>query len=97
VAVLEASACGLPVVVSDAGGLPEVVLNGETGFVVKREDPAATAYALLQLVTDDALRQRMGRAGRDHVVRKYEWSDSVDRMEEVYAKVLKKAAVGKVS
>lgn len=95
VAVLEASACGLPVVVSDAGGLPEVVQDGTTGFVVRREDPSATADALLRLVTDEALRRRMGRAGREHVVQNYEWSDSVRLMEDVYARVLKKTHTSK--
>jgi glycosyltransferase involved in cell wall biosynthesis len=91
VAVLEASACGLPVVVSDAGGLPEVVQDGITGFVVEREDPAAAADTLQKLLTNADLRQRMGRAGRQHVIKNYEWSASVDHMEEVYAKVLGKS------
>ena len=80
VAVLEASACEVPVVVSDAGGLPEVVVHGETGLVVPRNDPAALAEALRRLIEQPALRQRLGRAGRERVLQHYEWQHSVDRM-----------------
>ncbi len=88
VAVIEASACGLPVVVSDAGGLPEVVVDGITGHVVRREDPQAAAAAIAGLLADAGRRARMGRAGRDHVVRHYRWADCVERM----AAVLRRAA-----
>ena len=64
VAVLEAAACGLPVVVSDVGGLPEVVEHGITGFVVRREDPGSVADALIRLVSSGELRRRMGDAAR---------------------------------
>jgi glycosyltransferase involved in cell wall biosynthesis len=80
VAVLEASACALPVVVSDAGGLPEVVVHNETGLVVPREDPASLAQALERLVADADLRRAFGAAGRKRVRQHYEWSHSVDRM-----------------
>jgi glycosyltransferase involved in cell wall biosynthesis len=80
VAVLEASACALPVVVSDAGGLPEVVVHNETGLVVPREDPASLAQALERLVADADLRRAFGAAGRKRVRQHYEWTRSVDRM-----------------
>ena len=85
VAVIEAGACGLPVVVSDAGGLPEVVVAGETGLVVPRDDVPALQAALKRLVLDAALRDRLGAAGRAHVEREYDWSGCVDRMERCYA------------
>lgn len=83
VAVIEASACGLPVVVSDAGGLPEVVRNGETGFVVPSGDPETAASKFHTLLTDPALRVKLGASGREFVLGNYEWSDCVDRMLEV--------------
>ena len=70
------------------GGLPEVVREGETGLVVPREDPAALAQALRQLTVDAGLRERLGRQGREHVLRHYEWGDSVRRMVEVYRRLL---------
>ena len=91
VAVIEASACALPVVVSDAGGLPEVVRDGETGLIVPRDDVAALQAALTTLVLDAALRQRLGAQGRVHVQREYEWGHCVDLMESAYARTTSKA------
>ncbi len=88
VAVLEASACGKPVVVSSVGGLPEVVEDGVTGLVVPPRDPQRTAEAIERLVTDAALRARMGPAGRERVARRYDWERCVDRMLELYGSLL---------
>jgi L-malate glycosyltransferase len=92
VAVIEAGACGLPVAVSDAGGLPEVVVDGETGLVVPRDDVPALQAALKRLVLDAALRDRLGAAGRLHVEREYEWGRCVDLMERCYADTIAAAA-----
>jgi L-malate glycosyltransferase len=88
VAVLEASACGLPVIVTDVGGLPEVVMDNETGFIVKAKDPQALAEKLYQLVLNPDLRKTMGKNGKQFVSDYYSWEKSVDRMEEVYRKVV---------
>ncbi len=64
-ALIEAMACGLPVVGTDAGGIPELIENGRNGFVVPREDPAALAEAILRLAGDDPLRNRMGSASME--------------------------------
>ena len=84
VAVIEASACELPVVVTRVGGLPEVVVDSETGFIVERDDPQALAIALRCLVLNPYLRGQLGRRGRAHVARTYEWRECVDRMTETY-------------
>ena len=89
VAVIEASSCELPVVVSDAGGLPEVVRDGITGIVVPRDDSEALARALKRLVMDAALRLNMGRAGRALVQREYEWERCIDKMLDCYASVIR--------
>lgn len=81
VAVIEASACALPVVVSDVGGLPEVVREGETGLVVPRDDVPALQAALKRLALDSQLRERLGQGGRAHVEREYEWGHCVNLME----------------
>lgn len=89
VAILEASACGVPVVVSDVDGPSEVVRNNETGIIVPIENIAASAAALEKLVMNSALRSRLGAAGRTHVVDNYDWEKSVDIMENVYKSVVR--------
>ena len=64
---IEASAFGLPVIAGDGGGAPEAVQDGVTGYVVDGRDPGAVAAALIRLVRDPPLRQRMGAAGRQWV------------------------------
>lgn len=88
VAVLEASACQLPVVASDVGGLPEVVQQGHTGWLVPPGDVRALAAALLQLVQSPALRQALGRAGRQMVLARYDWPVCVATMQRAYAALL---------
>lgn len=84
VAVAEASACGIPVVATSVGGLPEIVRDGVTGFLVPPEDPRAAADAIARLLADPGERSAMGLAGRDFVRRTYEWESCVDAMLEVY-------------
>jgi glycosyltransferase involved in cell wall biosynthesis len=88
VAVIEAGACALPVVVSDAGGLPEVVVDGQTGLVVPRDDVPALQAGLKRLLLDANLRAELGRRARIHVEREYEWGHCVDLMERCYARTV---------
>jgi phosphatidylinositol alpha-1,6-mannosyltransferase len=73
ISVVEASASGLPVIGSRSGGIPEAVREGETGLLVDSDDPAALAAAAIRLLGDEALRRRMGAAGRVAVERYYNW------------------------
>lgn len=88
VAIIEAGAADRPVVVSDAGGLPEVVLNGQTGIVVPKENPQAAADAIAKLVLDRELRIQMGSAGKAHVVSVYDWSACITTMTNLYEKII---------
>ncbi len=90
VAIIEASAAGRPVLVSDAGGLPEVTVENETGFIVLREDPQAAADVLEKLVLDAELRNRLGSAGKQHVTEKYSWDVCIDIMLGVYENTINK-------
>lgn len=88
VAIIEASATGRPVVVSDAGGLPEVVVDGVTGIIVPTEDPQSASDAILKLILDRNLRIQMGDAGKQYVARNYDWHITVDIMKKLYEKVI---------
>jgi glycosyltransferase involved in cell wall biosynthesis len=69
ISILEAMAAGLPVVSSRVGGVPELVVDGETGLLVPPGDPAAMSAALGRLVADADLRRRLGAAGRERAER----------------------------
>ena len=64
---VEAMALERPVVATDAGGLPEIVINGETGFIVPTHNPQAIADSLKHLLQDKSLAESMGRRGRERV------------------------------
>ena len=83
-AVLEAMAAGLPVVASRVGGLPELVLDGETGLLVPPGQPAALAVALETLLDDPALRERLGAAGRARVQTHFALEPFRDAHRELY-------------
>lgn len=87
VAAVEAQACGVPVIVSDVGGLPEVVQDGVTGYVVAPRDPSALAARMTELAADAPLRARMGAAGRAHAVQAYSWDRNAGLMLDVYARL----------
>jgi glycosyltransferase involved in cell wall biosynthesis len=89
VAILEASACQLPVVVTNIGGLPEVVRDNLTGFIVSAHNAQAAADAVAKLIEDSSLRCNFGEAGRKFVLENFEWSENAKRMENVYESLLK--------
>lgn len=70
-ALLEAMACGRPVLASRAGGIPDVVRDGRDGTLVPTGDAAALAAALRRLLDDPARARRLGRAGRERVARDF--------------------------
>ena len=90
VAIIEAGAAARPVVVSNAGGLPEVTVDGVTGIVVPKNNPAAAAEAIERLVLDAELRVRMGLAGRLHVAENYSWTASIQQMISVYESMVER-------
>ncbi len=86
--VIEAQAMRLPVVCTDADGLAENVLDGETGFVVPRRDHRALAARLAQLAGDPALRHALGAAGRRRAVGHFQLADQILAFERLYHNVL---------
>lgn len=90
VAVLESSACGKPVIVSNVGGLKEVVLNNVTGFLTEPENIQDVANAIEKLVLNKDLCDEMGENGRKFVKEKYEFSQNVSDTISLYEKLINK-------
>lgn len=82
--VAEAMACGLPVVVSDVGGVRELVTDGTEGFVLPARDPAGMAHAMRDLWEDRDRRLRMGQAARERVQSHFALDGLVDDFEALY-------------
>jgi glycosyltransferase involved in cell wall biosynthesis len=87
----EAMALGKPVIGSAAGGNPELVVDGESGLLVPPRKPEALAEALRRLLTDRALSDRLGRAGRKRVAKSFSSEVRLDRIEELYRRLLDRA------
>jgi len=72
----------------EASGLPEVVVDGKTGWVLPSENPQSLAEVLRRLIIEPGRQEQSGSAGRQHVIDNYDWNKNVSRMEEVYQHVL---------
>jgi glycosyltransferase involved in cell wall biosynthesis len=88
IAVLEAMGVGLPVVATRVGGTPEAVSHGTTGLLVEKEDVEGLAGAVLKLWRDRELARRLGTAGRESVVSRFDVRAMVARYEAMYAEVV---------
>lgn len=78
--IYEYMAAGLPVITTRVGHLAELVKDGETGLLVAPEDPVALAQAVIALINNPALRQRMGNAGRLEAEQHHSWTQAVNRI-----------------
>ena len=88
VALAEASACGVPVIAGNSGGLPEAVKDGETGLIVEPDNLDAVTEALERLLTDQLLARRFGQAGRKAVETSYNWDRVIRDLREIEAQVV---------
>jgi L-malate glycosyltransferase len=86
-AALEAMSCEIPVVASRAGGLPEVVVDGETGFLCEVGDVDGMAAAAMRLLADEDLRRRLGRQGRQRAIDQFSQDAVVQRYRSIYQRV----------
>jgi glycosyltransferase involved in cell wall biosynthesis len=80
---------GLPVIVTDAGGCPEAVEEGLSGFVVPAGNPGALASRILQLGKDRELRQRMGARGRQRAKTLFDIRENARKTERLYNEILR--------
>jgi phosphatidylinositol alpha-1,6-mannosyltransferase len=80
---LEASACGLPVIGGVSGGAPDAVLQGETGFSVDGRSTHEVAEALVRVLADKELAQRLGARGRQWVIEQWQWQIWSERFNQL--------------
>lgn len=85
---LEAQAMELPVVATRSGGIPEAVIDGQTGLLVPEYDAIALAAAIARVLQDEGLRDRLAKAGRAHVERKFDLHQNTAQLERLYATVI---------
>ena len=83
-AILQAFACALPVVTTEAGAIPEVARDGETGLIIKMQDAAALAHGLTRLLDDAPLRTRLGANALAQAHARHGIDAMLDHMEAVF-------------
>jgi len=81
--IVEALSCGLPVVASRVGGIPEIITDGTNGYLVEAKDAGALAERILVLVQDEHLRKKISDTNKEFV-KKYSWEHVIVRLEEIY-------------
>jgi glycosyltransferase involved in cell wall biosynthesis len=90
--LMEAMACGLPAVSTDLVGIPDLVIDGQTGLLVPPEDATALADALQRMAGDPALAQRLAAAGRAHVITDFDLGTCLEPLLDQYRKRLEPSA-----
>ena len=87
VVLIEAMELGLPIVASNVGGIPDVVVDGESGILVPEKDPAALAEAFKRLEADPALIQKLLAGARKRIEKCFTWDGIIERQMEVYKRL----------
>jgi glycosyltransferase involved in cell wall biosynthesis len=88
VSLMEAASCGVPVVATAVGGIPELVQDGITGLLVPPRDPDALATALQRLLLDEGLHKQMRAATRQRASELFSVTRQVDQLLGVWSKIL---------
>jgi len=86
--LLEAMACGKPVIGSNISGIKDIITHGKNGILVPPRDPEALANAILTLLGDRNLRRTIGQNARELMTRRYSWDTITARVEKVYEETL---------
>jgi glycosyltransferase involved in cell wall biosynthesis len=94
---MEAMAAGLPVVSTRVGGSPELVIHGETGFLVDSGDDAQLVEALRTLIASQSLRKRFGSLGREVARAKFAVESVQKQYEDLYVQALQEKGLGRAA
>ena len=84
IVIMEAMACGKPVVVTNISGIPQVVLHDKTGYLVGEKDSDALVTALVSLLTDSEKRTRFGSAGQQRLLHELTWEKTIEQFISLY-------------
>ena len=83
VAILEAGAAALPVIATYHGGIPDVVINNETGILIQEHDVHEMAKAMSTLIENKPLAKKMGEAGRDRIKKNFSMNRYISKLREI--------------
>jgi len=86
--IIEAQACGIPVVSTYHSGIPDVVIDGKTGYLVPERNEEELARKIEYLILNPELWQKMGSAGRDHMMKEFDSTNLSERLIKIYKKTL---------
>ena len=89
VVLLEAMACGIPVVGSNVGGIPDIIKDGETGLLTRQKDPDDIAEKVIKLLSDEKLRDKVVENGLNLVRQNFSWEIISDKFLKIYHDVIK--------
>ena len=82
--IMEALAMERAVVATRVGGIPDLIKDGENGFLVEPHNPSALAEKIKELIGDKELREKFGKAGREYVSKNYEWNDGIKKFADLF-------------
>jgi glycosyltransferase involved in cell wall biosynthesis len=95
ITLLESMSLSLPIVATHVGGNPEIVVDGQTGYLVPPRDPEAFSARVVELLSDSSLRARMGAAGRQRIEQHFRIQNVAAKYLQVYEKTCGRMASGK--
>jgi len=90
VAVLEAMACGLPVIASDLPGIREIIRNGYNGILVPSKSTFALKEAMIRLISNEQLAKKMGERARKHIEKRHSWDCVLKALDGTYKEILRR-------
>jgi glycosyltransferase involved in cell wall biosynthesis len=89
VSAVEAAACGIPLIVSNLGGLPEIVQDGVNGYTIHPGNSKSLFEKLIFLYQNSDVAKSMGLKGREYIIQNFNWTNNANKMKDIYNRILK--------